>query len=1281
MLPAEKSPDVSLAIAIKSGAWGRLMKCVRAGFLLCSCIYLSTLIWSQSSTTALNGTVVDPTGAVVAGAVLNLDNQSNGFHATTQSDIKGLYQFVQLAPGTYTITAKAPGFGSQIKVAQLLVNQPATVMFVLSIQAETQMVNVSAMTETLNTTDATIGNSVGNQTIEALPMEGRNVPDLLSLQPGVLYLGRQVDQTVDSRSGAVAGARSDQSNITLDGIDDNDQENGFAFTSVLRSTLDSVEEFRVTTTNSNADSARGSGAQVAIITKSGTNSFHGGLYEYNRTTATAANDWFNKQAELSSGLPNRPGPLVRNTFGAALGGPIVKNRLFFFLNFEEQRTAENQQKTLTVPTASLRAGDVKYLNSAGSVVTLTPAQIASMGPSCTGCAIGPGVDPNSITLFNQYPQANGLVLGDGGLNTASFTWSAPNPIVLSTYIAKIDYSAGKHHIFVRGNLQDDSNQGPPEFPGQPASYNLTNNSKGIAANDTWTIKSNVINTFRYGYIRQGIGNRGAGNGPYVDFGGLSSIDAENRTTLNTVPVHNFVDDITWVKHEHTLQFGANYRLIHNLTATDNTSWNSAVGSYGFFPLSGIANTGQPYDPGAFGFPAVGASFTNSFNNAIIAATGLISGIYSSSNYAVAQNGREGTLLNQGTIINRDFKTNEFEYYVQDQWRVRPNLTITYGLHHTLLQTPYEVHGQQVQSVTDLQNWFETRTQFALLGLPVQPNISFAPSGQGRGLKGYWQMDPYNIAPRFAIAYSPSADHGILNTLFGSGHQSSIRAGFGMYYDHFGQGIVNSFSQNGSFSLSVTTTSAPLQEGVSFANDPRFTGIHNVPPPVGPSPAPPVVTYPTVPLTGVHDQNAIGVDNHITTPYSYAFNTSIERQLRGGFTLDVAYVGRLGRHLMQTYDWGEPLDLVDPASGMDYFRAATELSKHVYAGDTTVAKIPYFENEWPAAATGGLSATQNIYNMWKTLPGNETFDIWNLDIICTQGPPNFSAGLAPCSGNPPQPERFFAPQYGSMVIWDSNGFSSYNAGQIQLRHPMTKGLQFDFSYTYSKSLDLGSDTERMCEYCKGGVASPIISTWYPRDNYAVSDFDTKHMLNADWVYSLPFGRGRPLLSNGGKVSEAIFGGWQLTGLSRWTSGLPFGIINSSNWSTNWTQVSWMVQTAPVQTGKHIGSAGVPEAFTNPTALEQGYITASPVRNAYPGEAGQRNRFRGDGYFGIDSGLSKSWAIHERQTLKFSWEVFNVTNSVRFDVYSMNRDVTSGGFGNYGATLTAPRVQQFSLRYDF
>src|SRR5580692_10235260 len=276
----------------------RVLTSMRSGLILLTCVLVAIPMWAQSSTTSVSGSVQDSSGAVVAGAIVTLDNKSNGFQATTKSDSKGLYEFVQIAPGTYEITAKAADFGVQTKVAQLLVSQPATVPFVLSVKSAAETVNVSAATETLNLTDASIGNSVNNGMIEALPMEGRNVPDLLSLQPGVLYLGRQIDSDSDSRSGAVAGARSDQTNVTLDGLDDNDQNNGYAFTGVLRSTLDSTEEFRVTTTSSDADAGRTSGAQVTLITKSGTNQFHGSLYEYNRNTAAVANDWFNKAAQV-----------------------------------------------------------------------------------------------------------------------------------------------------------------------------------------------------------------------------------------------------------------------------------------------------------------------------------------------------------------------------------------------------------------------------------------------------------------------------------------------------------------------------------------------------------------------------------------------------------------------------------------------------------------------------------------------------------------------------------------------------------------------------------------------------------------------------------------------------------------------------------------------------------------------------------------------------------------------------------------------------------------------
>lgn len=1236
--------------------------------------------WAQSSTTSLRGTISDPSGAVIAGARLVIENSANGIHQETSADSRGQYQFLQLLPGTYKITATAAGFSPQSKVAELLVDQPATIGFDLSIQSSNAVVEVTDVTQAINTTDATLGNAVSNRTIQALPMEGRNVPDLLSLQPGVLYLGRQIDATRDSRSGAVSGARSDQGNITLDGVDNNDQVQGFAFAGVLRSTLDSVEEFRVTTSNANAEVGRSSGAQVSLVTKTGTNQLHGSAYEYNRNAAAVANDWFNKKAELSQGLPNVPGKLIRNIFGGALGGPVRKNKLFYFGNYEGQRTAENKQQTLTVPTASLLAGNIRYLDISGNTVTLTPAQIGSMDPKCEAnntCPWGRGVDPNSLALFAKYPLPNGLVRGDG-LNTASFTWSAPSPTSLNTYIAKVDFiQSDRNRLFVRGNLQSDRILSVPQFPGQaPSSTNL-DHTKGIAVGETWNISNTLVNGLRYGFISQQYSNRGVGVGPYVNFSGLSSIDPETRSTIVNVPVHNLTDDLTWVKQRHLLQFGVNYRLVHNQSETDANSFAAARSNSFALNNGGIANTGQSLDPAAFGFPAVASDFSNSYDVSIMALSGLIDLVSNKYNYQVSKDGSTGKLLDQGAFVKRNFKNNEFEYYVQDSWRVRPNLTLSFGVRHSLLQTPYEVNGQQVQPTIDIHQWFETRAAEALKGNSVQPLFAFSPSGQSRGGKPYWPMQKNNFAPRFAVAYSPSAGHGLGRFLFGSAGTSSIRAGFGMYYDHFGQGIVNSFNKIGSFGVSTSVLNAQV---FTPDNVPRFTGIHDLPQ-LNPSPSQ-SVSYPFTPsadplTTGYASTN--GIDDHIKTPYSYAIDLSFQRELPGGFSFEVAYVSRLGRHLLQQLDLASPLNLVDPKSGVDYYTAATQLSQAGYAGKTTIAPIPYWENLFPDAAGGGNSATQNIYNnLWKGLLSNETLSLFYLDILCTPG----------CGG---KTERYWSPQWSSLYAWSSIGTASYNAGQFSLRHRMKYGLQLDVNYTYSKSMDMGSDSERTCSYCNRnllgnvvGTFSPIINTWNPRQNYAVSDFDTRHIVTGNWVYELPLGRGRAFAAKSGGFVNAIVGDWQFSGLARWTSGLPFGILSGNNFSTDYNFQSWLIQTGPIKTSKNFLPNGSPQVFADPNALTTGFAQGFPVRNALPGESGQRNKFRGDGYFGIDAGLSKSWKIHEGQILKFGWEVFNVTNSVRFDtnpLTSLRNDVIGGQFGVYGALLTSPRVQQFSLRLSF
>jgi Carboxypeptidase regulatory-like domain len=1271
------------------------------------CLAFPFLLWSQTGLTSLRGTITDPSGALLAGADVSLENSSTGFHVAASTDQNGTYEFPQIPPGKYTITATKGGFGKQTKSAELLVSQPATINFSLSVQGISQTVEVSDIAQTINTTDASVGNAVSNSTIQALPMEGRNVPDLLSLQPGVVYLNsRQTNPDLDSRSGAVNGGRSDQGNITLDGVDNNDERQGYAFTGALRSTLDSVEEFRVTTTNSNADSGRSSGAQVTLVTKSGTNNFHGSLYEYNRTGFGHANNWFNKSAEISAGLPNKPGQLIRNTFGGTFGGPIKKDKVFFFLNYEGQKTQENQQQNLTVPTASLVAGNVSYDCSgdpkcpASGVQTLTPAQIATMDPNCTTtCPWGRGVDPNVLATLASYPGPNSP--GGDGLNTGGFTWSAPNPRRLNTYIAKVDYQiSDRQHLFVRGNLQGDRTSSSPEFPGNPPAAAVVNTAKGVAIGHTWTLSSTLINNFRYGYIREAVNNVGAGNNSFSDFAGLSPLTAEDNTTLLSVPVHNFVDDFTWVKGKHTLQFGVNYRLIHNNTSSNNVSFSSASTGAANISQAAIAGTLQSFDPEAFGFPAVSGTFSTSYDNAITSIAGLLSTINVHNNYRVDSNTAAG-LLPIGTTIPRIFKSNEFEWYVEDSWRVKPNLTVTVGLRHTLLQTPYEVSGQQVAPTINLHQWFINRAIAASQGSGNQPEIAFAPSGPSRGASPYWGMNKLNFAPRFAVAYSPNL-------------KTSIRAGAGLYYDHFGQGIVDGFSQFGSFGL--TSTQAAPSNIFTPDDAPRYTGRNAIPVLPG-GPPPQTVTYPAFPPDDPNTTgftfNSNGIDGSIKTPYSIAADFSVQRQIGRGWTFEGAYVGRFGRHLLQQRDLAAATDLVDPKSGLDYYAAARSMSEFALAhGEDTAATIapnPYLEDLFPTAAAGGFSATQNIYTgsggtkacpsglRWANRPGREVGIPYRLGLIATA---LANGGESPvCAGLPPVP--YWDPQFSSLFAWSSLGTSSYNAGQFMFRHPMSHGLQVDFSYTYSKSLDLGSDTERTNSQGTTSTTTPVgqgVSTtlsyianpWNPGLNRAPSDFDLRHVITANGVYQLPFGRGAAFAGGSGPVVDAIIGGWQISGLTRWTSGFPFSLIDSRGFTQNFLFESNMVQTGPISSGVFI-NGGAPYAFQNPAAVVAGVqitpdvaATLTPTRFAYPGEAGSRNNFRGPGYFGIDMGLAKSWKIRESMNLKFAWEVFNLTNSVRFDSNtnnSLDNGSDDGSLGLYRATLTVERVQQFSLRFGF
>jgi hypothetical protein len=324
--------------------------------------FCTAVSFAQMATTSVGGVVKDPTGAVVPGATITLSNAATG--ANAQSDLQERWRVSALADSASEVHSSR----LQPRASEVLPRKPSCwsisrprSTFRSSVKGTSEVVDVTEATQTLNTIDASLGGSTNNATIQALPSEERNVPDLLSLQPGVFFLPPPTNPAMaDSRTGAVNGGRSDQGNITLDGVDDNDQVRGLAFTGVLRETQDSVEEFRVTTSNADADAGRSSGAQVSLITKSGTNKFHGAAYEYFRPSNTVSNDYFNKQAQLESGEDNRPPKLIRNIFGATLAVRSSRTSYSSSPTMKASGLQRAQSSARPVPTALYQQGVLQY---------------------------------------------------------------------------------------------------------------------------------------------------------------------------------------------------------------------------------------------------------------------------------------------------------------------------------------------------------------------------------------------------------------------------------------------------------------------------------------------------------------------------------------------------------------------------------------------------------------------------------------------------------------------------------------------------------------------------------------------------------------------------------------------------------------------------------------------------------------------------------------------------------------------------------------------------------
>jgi Carboxypeptidase regulatory-like domain len=1236
----------------------------------------------SQSTSQLHGIITDPQGAAILTAHLTLKSVGTGFNRQTVSNSGGEYQFLQVPPGVYAVTVEMPGFASLTRSGvELPVNTPVTLDIRMELASATQTVDVRAEASAINTVDATVGNAFSETQVRELPLETRNVVQILSLQPGV------------TTNGEVLGARRDQNNVILDGVDVNDNQtaglvtqttttgntyqgvngNGSnvnaGFNSVLPVPLDSVQEFRVTVGGQGVTDGRSSGGQVALVTKSGTNQLHGSLYEYNRNTATSANTWFNNQ----SGVPVQQ--LVRNQFGASVGGPIKKDRLFYFVNWEQRLDSSSVAQVRAVPSESLKQGYLKVQLIDGSVQTLAPSELPQIDP------LGIGLNTAYQKILNQYPVGNDAAYGqDGGLNFGGYRFNAPDHLNDMAWVVKLDYkldNAGKHNLSLRGTLgRNTVDQILAEFPGQAPASTERDNNKGLAVHYTAIVNPTLINSFTYGLTRLSMNLSGA-SGTGFQFEPTALAPLENwgaRAKGRTNPLHNLLDDLTWTKGRHTVTVGANIRINHNSISSFTNSF--PLYAYGATELIGL---GEDIDNSVSAYLG-NAQLANptAVTNASATLLGILNDVFVTYQY-----NRNGQALPQGTPQQRTFVSNSLAGYIGDSFHVNRDLTLNFGLRYENFRPPYEANGLQVDTTTPLNQYFAQRNGLQLAGVPANQmsdfTLSYELNGPVNGKASWWSADNRNFAPRFGLAYSPEKHNGWLGKVFGK--SGALRVGGAILYDQFGNDLIANFDQFGSLGLSDPTN---FPDSYSFSTSPRFTGVYPALP-AAPTGGFPYTPPPIAAITGTF----LGISPDLKTPYSITLNANFSRELPGKVTLEIGYMGRLARRLLMQGDVYTPLEnYKDPASGitwqqnaqtvynlanslgraagLPYNSAAAYVAQQVMNNPGLVPNLPFVNNVWPGYKDfyfPGSASANYFYSVYGVFGSSFLDSLHAADRISGAYLPGRCLSAPGCY-------TFFAQQGSTMPMWMNAGEANFHGLTVTVRRRLADGLQFDFNYTLSHSIDNGSATE-----AGAGEEGAAIQDIYNLSAFrGSSDFDIRQNFNANFMYALPFGKGKRLLRNASGWLEQAAGGWQLSSIWRYSTALPSAVQGDLAYNTNyWLSSLAVVNTPTPSGGVHIDNNGIPSVFSN-TSVSNNF------QDQPPEGAGTRAAVRLAPMFNVDMALTKVFRLPgEGKRLQFRAEAFNVFNHPNFTNPSLSLE-SPQTFGEFQGTMS-PRSMQFALRWEF
>jgi len=1142
-------------------------------------------ILGHAQTGTIQGTVTDKSGAVVQDADVVVTNLNTNQARDAKTGATGAFSVPSLTAGPYSITVTKGGFRAfKVDSVTLTVDQSLTVNASLEAGATSEEVQVRGdEIPPVDLQTAQISNIVESRQIQDLPLITRDPYSLVLLSPGT-------SQTNTSLGGfSVNGSRDRNNNFMLDGVDNNDTSVPGIPDGIISANPDSTQEFRVITNNFNAEYGRNTGAIIDVATKSGTNAFRGSVYEYGRWNSFGgARDWFNPRVD-SSGTVQPMNPYTRNQFGFSIGGPIIKNKTFFFFNEEFQRFRTTLTNAVVAPTAAFRTGVFNYTGPDGTT------QPVDLNGANNG--FGLPADPTMAQLFALYPTPGSSSNGVSGLAffPSSSRQDSYNPVV------KIDHQfSQKHSVSMRyayNHFFDPNPFHADILPNNVGGVSSKAIQQGVSANFTSTLTPQMINQFIFGWnkLYDTFNCTGTnvldsispldrfGNGidylfgaPFTNFGCNALVsNGQWRKTGTT----SFADNFTWVRGGHIFKFGGDF---HNI---------GEQGPNSFFSRRELSLTTFPTQTG---FVLINEP-ANDFcldQNVLDCTLDEAAAAY----YGFVGNDFNGMFFDKnGTrqaTDNKHFRQHEYAFFGQDEWKVRRNLTLTLGLRYQLDGVPYEENANFSNLLQDPGSFQHGQDVVMTIVGP----------GTGHAL---YKQDYSNIEPRVGLSWDPWGDG-----------KTAVRGGFGIFHDRLFGNLFGNARGN-----------PPFEQDY---NQFPFDTITNAFGGCIPSPCVPSVLPDTTPSAVIPDGSGLApiiFDPRFRNPASNNWNFGIQRQLRGGNVLDVAYVASEAHHLFRQLDGNSP----DPT-------LVNQL-------------VAYCSN--PANAAGCTPSQVSGILLYE----GADFGIYP------------APGVVTPSGNAVLNNAMIQPFYQRSV-----GNSVFNSLQVKFTHQMSHGLQAQVAYTWAHGIDDAPDP----------LAPAAGNRTFPRNSRDLaqergnSDYDIRHIAVINYIWEVPFGRGKGVLNHG--VVGRIFEGWQFAGITSIQTGHPFEIRCTRD-SQRTGIGAWCDATGdPFAAGTNDDpsvNAGLrvwyrnPDAFTNPPFGRAGSIG--------------RNQFYGPGLVDFDMSWTKNTKITERVGLKLVVQSYNIFNHPHFA--QPDNLISDPTFGLISGTISRPdattsaRQMQVAVRLEF